>query len=313
MDGSPTRRGRKTTGGTQEGAMAGTRLAPRSPGLFLVAAALFVYAVVCIIPIVIVISTSLSSELQIQKSGYQLLPVDFSLDAYRMILYNWESVGRSYGISILITVVGTAMAVLITGSAGYTLANPDVKYRNALSLYFYVPTLISGGIVPWYLVNVTLGFRNNLLALVVPNLIFSVFNMYLVRNFMKGMPVSIRESARIDGANDVTIAFRLYFPLSLPVLGTITLFYALGYWNDWYNAVMLVDSQKMYPLQYMLFLIQSQIEAAKELELIGVYKKLPSDSYKMATVVITIGPIVLLYPFLQRYFVAGLTVGAVKG
>ena len=140
-----------------------------------------------------------------------------------------------------------------------------------------------------------------------------MFNVFLVRNFMAALPEAMRESAKIDGANDVRIALQIYFPLSLPVLATITLFYGLNYWNDWYNCIMLVSDTKLYPLQYLLFELQSRITEARELSQIGVNIMLPGEAFKMATVVVTVGPIVLLYPFLQRYFVKGITVGAVKG
>lgn len=285
----------------------------RSRGDYLIVIFLILYGIIAILPLILVLSTSFTDEQYIIEHGYQLFPAKPSVDAYRMILFNKQAVFTSYFVTILITFVGTTLAVTITGCAGYTLSNTDVRYRNVLALFFYIPTLITGGVVPWYFVNVSLGLKDNIFALIIPNLLFSVFNMYLVRNFMKGLPASLRESAKLDGANDITIAFRIYFPLAKSVLATITLFYALGYWNDWYNAVMLVDSRSLYPLQYMLFLIQSQIDAAKELEKIGIFSKLPGESYKMATVIITIGPIVLLYPFLQKYFVSGLTVGAIKG
>ena len=131
---------------------------------------------------------------------------------------------------------------------------------------------------------------------------------------MKGIPDSLMESAWIDGANDITIAFKIYFPLSLPVIATITLFYGLGYWNDWFNAIMLVESQRLYPVQYLLFRLQSEIGMLTELSQAGESDYVPpSESFKMATAIVTIGPIILLYPYLQRYFVRGLVVGSIKG
>jgi len=198
--------------------------------------------------------------------------------------------------------------------AAYALANKRVKYRNGWALYFYVTMVFSAGLVPWYIMCNTLGFRDNLQALIIPSLIFSPFNMFLTRNFMKGIPDSLMESAYIDGANDATIAFRIYLPLCLPVLATISLFYALGYWNSWFNAIMLVEDKKLFPLQYLLFEIRSttnMLASMQEGALSNVV--LPGESLKMATVVLTIGPIVLLYPQLQKYFVKGLVIGAIKG
>ena len=162
-----------------------------------------------------------------------------------------------------------------------------------------------------------LGLRDNFVALLIPNLLFSPFNMYLVRNYMSDMPGELRESAYIDGATDVHIFFKIYMPLSVPVLATVALFYGLAYWNDWWNAIMLVDDKELYPLQYLLLQLKSQIQMIKDMqEMMGRSipgQKAPSESLKMATSIITIGPIVLLYPFLQKYFVKGLVVGAVKG
>ena len=274
---------------------------------------LILYALVCVLPLIMVLSASFTSESILRSQGYALIPRGFTLDAYKLLYRQSPEVVSSYGLTILVTAVGTFLAVLISACTGYALANKDVYYRNALSMFLFLPTLISAGIVPWYMVNNLLGLRNNILALIVPRLMFSVFNVFLVRNFMAALPEAMRESAKIDGANDVRIALQIYFPLSLPVLATITLFYGLNYWNDWYNCIMLVSDTKLYPLQYLLFELQSRITEARELSQIGVNIMLPGEAFKMATVVVTVGPIVLLYPFLQRYFVKGITVGAVKG
>ncbi len=274
---------------------------------------LILYALVCVLPLIMVLSASFTSESILRSQGYALIPRGVTLDAYKLLYRQSPEVISSYGLTILVTAVGTFLAVLISACTGYALANKDVYYRNALSMFLFLPTLISAGIVPWYMVNNLLGLRNNILALIVPRLMFSVFNVFLVRNFMAALPEAMRESAKIDGANDVRIALQIYFPLSLPVLATITLFYGLNYWNDWYNCIMLVSDTKLYPLQYLLFELQSRITEARELSQIGVNIMLPGEAFKMATVVVTVGPIVLLYPFLQRYFVKGITVGAVKG
>ena len=274
---------------------------------------LILYALVCVLPLIMVLSASFTNESILRSEGYSLLPRGFTLDAYKLLYRQSPEVVSSYGLTIFVTVVGTFLAVLISACTGYALANKDVYYRGAISMFLFLPTLISAGIVPWYMVNNLLGLRNNILSLIIPRLMFSVFNVFLVRNFMAGLPEAMRESAKIDGANDVRIALQIYFPLSMPVLATITLFYGLNYWNDWYNCIMLVSDTKLYPLQYLLFELQSRITEARELSQIGVNIMLPGEAFKMATVVVTVGPIVLLYPFLQRYFVKGITVGAVKG
>jgi putative aldouronate transport system permease protein len=213
------------------------------------------------------------------------------------------------------TCVGVLLSLSITACAAYTLANRRVVIRNNLSIFFFFTTLFNGGMVPWYIICNSLGLRDNIWALIVPNLMFNCFNMFMIRNYILGIPESLMESALIDGAGDFTIAFKIYFPICMPVLAAVSLFIAIGYWNDWWNAIMLIDNKNLYPLQYFLFNIQSQIQMVKDLESTAGLSniKLPNESFKMATVVVTIGPIILLYPFLQRYFVKGLIIGAVKG
>lgn len=274
------------------------------------------FAVFCLLPLVLVVAVSFTDEEMIQIAGYSLFPKKLSLEAYKVIFTENVLVLNSYFISISVTVIGTFLAVVLTGMAGYTLANKTVVYRDKLSLFFFITMVFTAGIVPWYLMCRFLGLQNNFFALLVPNLIFNPFNLFLVRNYMRGIPDALREAAIIDGANDAQIAFHIYFPLALPVLAAITLFYGIGYWNDWWNAIMLVDNARLYPLQYLLFKLQSEISMLRDLEAMGVsegVKTMPMESIKMATVAITIGPIILLYPFLQRYFIKGLVIGSVKG
>ena len=275
-----------------------------------------IFAIFCVYPMLVVLGTSFSNESAIKSLGYSAIPRNFSLRAYELVFRKDNSIMRAYSVSGIVTLIGTFIAVIITGMGGFTLANKSVRYRGHLSMFFYITMLFNGGIVPWYMICTALGLKDNFPALIVPNLLFSVWNMFLIRNFMRTIPDSIIESARIDGANDIVIAFRIYFPLSMPVLATITLFAALGYWNDWWNAVMLIDTNRnLYPLQYMLFTLQSDIAALRRLQQMGIEIKVdpPAETLKMATVIVTIGPIVLLYPFLQRYFVKGLVMGSVKG
>lgn len=281
----------------------------------LISLGVVLFALLCLFPMILTFMVSITEETAIQRYGYSLFPKEISFYAYQLMFGRGSSVIRGYMISIFVTVVGTLGAVLITSLAAYTLANKRVQYRNLLNLFFFIPLVFSAGIVPWYLISVRLGLTNNLAALIIPSLLFNTFNMFLVRNFMEQLPDSLRESATIDGANDWTIASRIYFPLSLPVLATIALFYALGYWNDWWNAIMLVDDKKLYPIQYLLLQLKSQISMLRDLQFLSGTGNItpPSESLKMATAVITIGPIALLYPFLQRYYVEGLVVGSVKG
>jgi putative aldouronate transport system permease protein len=274
------------------------------------------YALFCALPMALALAVSFTAEESIIRDGYRFLPRQLSLYAYSLVFGAGSSVMRSYGVSILVTVLGTVTAVLITTMAAYALSNRQVRYRSALALFFYVTMVFTSGIVPWYLVCLRLGLKNNLLALVVPSLLFSPFNLFLVKNYMDGIPESLKESARIDGAGDITTAFVIYVPLSVPVLATVTLFYGLSYWNDWWNAIMLVDNRRLFPLQYLLLLLRSQVRMIQDLQLGSagaVTTTPPTESLKMATAMVTIGPIVMLYPWLQRFFIKGMVVGAIKG
>ncbi|MDR0910681.1 MAG: carbohydrate ABC transporter permease [Spirochaetaceae bacterium] len=286
----------------------------RNPGLtvlnyFLVG----LFAIVCIIPMLLVLSISLTSTDAIRRYGYQLWPREWSGEAYRLIFMGNSSVYQGYIVSVSVTVVGTILAVAITAMCAFALVNKNVQYRNKLAFYFFVPMVLSGGLVPWYLMCRNLKLIDNFWALVIPSLLFNPFNMFLCRNFMRDIPDSLMESAKLDGAQDFRICFQIYFPLSTPVIATVALFYGIAYWNDWFNAIMLVNKEDLFPLQYMLMKIQSEIEALKHVQPGVPVKNLPSDSLKMATAIVTIGPIILLYPYLQKYFVKGLIIGGVKG
>ena len=286
-----------------------------SLGNFLLGLFITLFSLLCLLPMILTVMVSISDESVILRNGYSFFPEKFSLYAYKLIFSGGSSVITGYLISIFVTVIGTLLAVLVTGLAAYTLANKNVVYRGALGMYFFIPMVFGSGIVPWYLICMSLGLRDNIFALIVPNLLFNTFNLFLVRNFMSGLPDSLRESATLDGANDAVIAFRIYFPLTVPALATVGLFYGLAYWNDWWNAVMLVDNKSLYPIQYLLLQLKSQINMLKDLQyLSGTTTALPpTESLKMATAIVTVGPIIVLYPFLQKYYVKGLVVGSVKG
>ncbi len=279
----------------------------------LVCLAVGLFAVFCVLPVLLVLAISFTSDASIKQYGYQLIPKEFSLEAYRLIFASNFALMKSYLVSGSVTVLGTLLATAITAMAGYAISNPDVKYRNGVAFYFFIPMVFNAGMVPWYLVCKQLNLVDNYFSLLIPSLVFSPFNMFLCRNFMAEIPRSLGESAKLDGANEFTVAFRIYFPLSKPVIATVALFYGVAYWNDWFNAIMLVNNSDLFPLQYMLYKIQSEIAALQRLSPGVPVKSLPGESLKMATAIVTIGPIVLFYPFLQKYFVKGLIIGGVKG
>jgi putative aldouronate transport system permease protein len=275
-------------------------------------------SICCLIPFLIVISGSFTSEQYILKHGFSLIPKDFSVQAYKVALNNPVAVFRAYGVTLSLTVVGTFLGLLITAMTAYVLTRKDFEWRNKVSFYFYFTTLFSGGLVPWYILMVKyFHLKDSYLALLLPPLL-SVFNMLVMKSYMSGIPDAITESAKIDGAGDFRIFAKLILPLAKPALATIGLFIALGYWNDWYNSMLFIQNEKLYSLQYFLYKIVNNVEAYKNIlsqtgGSVNVKIDMPSESLKMALTVIVTGPIILLYPFVQKYFVQGITIGAVKG
>lgn len=273
-------------------------------------------SMLCIIPFLLIISGSFMEEQAIIKNGFNIIPVPFSTEAYNTLFKFPKDLLNAYQVTLLVTVAGTVASLFLTAMAGYVLSRSDFKWRNKFSFFFYFTTLFSGGLVPWYIWCVQyLGLKNNsILAMTLPYM-FSVFNLIIMKNFMKNIPESIVESAKMDGASNFTIFIRFFLPLSKPALATIGLFTALGYWNDWYLCYMFVDNISFYSLQYYLYTILSSQDTLKRISSgtgLGM-ATVPTESMKMAMVVVATGPILLLYPFLQKYFVRGLTIGAVKG
>jgi putative aldouronate transport system permease protein len=276
------------------------------------------FALLCVLPFALLVAGSFSEEVSLLRYGYRLVPRRFSIEAYSFILSN-NVVFNSYRITILVTVIGTFLSILLTSGLAYSLSLPDLKYQNAISLFVYVTMLFSGGLVPYYiLIAKYLDLKDKIWVLIVP-LLVNPWNMFLLRNYFRYLPVSLAESARIDGANDIFILIRIVIPLSTPAIATIGLFYAIAYWNEWFLAVLFVDDKKLYPLQYLLIQIQKSITfyasgIAEDYGLASAATKvMPSYSSRMATACITIGPVVLLYPFVQKFFVRGLVLGAIKG
>lgn len=273
------------------------------------------FALICVIPFYLIVIASFTSEASLIRDGYPIIPTDFDLQSYLLCLKNPVSILKAYGTTIGVTVVGTLLAVLMATMTGYVLSRKDFPWRNGFSFFFFFTTLFSGGLVPWYMMCVRyLHMKNTYFALILP-LMFSVWNMIIAKTFMNGIPDAISESAKIDGANDITIFIKLILPLSKPLLATLGLFSALAYWNDWYNCMLFITEEDMFNLQYYLQRMLGSAEAMRIVaEKSGIaLPSVPLEGMKMAMTIIATGPIVLLYPFVQRYFVKGLTIGAVKG
>ena len=273
------------------------------------------FALVCIIPFFLIIASSFTSESYIIKNGYVLWPKEFSTSAYELIFKHPAKILRAYGVTAFVTIIGTALSVFVNAMTGYVLQRKDFRWRNIFSFYFFFTTLFSGGLVPWYILCVkTLHLKNTIWALIIPTIV-SVWNIILVKGFMGGIPGEITESAKIDGAGDFRIFVKLILPLSKPVVATIGLFTALAYWNDWYMCMLFIDKKELFDLQYLLYQLMGSIKALREIasqSTISV-SSMPIESTKMALTIVATGPIILVYPFVQKYFVKGLTLGSVKG
>lgn len=276
---------------------------------------ILLFSVICLIPFWLIIASSFESESQIIRNGFTLWPREFTLESYKLALENPMSIVRAYAVTIFITVVGTFLSVFVNVMTGYVLSRKDFYHRNQVSYFFFFTTLFSGGLVPWYILIVNyLKLKNSLLAIILPS-ILSVWYILLVKGFMQGIPHEITESAKIDGAGDFKIFWSLIIPLSKPVVATITLFAALQFWNDWYNCMLFISDNSLYTLQYFLHNLIQSARMVREMLTDATVEiaAIPIESMKMSLTVIVTGPIIFLYPFIQRYFVSGLTLGAVKG
>ena len=269
----------------------------------------------CLLPFILIISGSFTSQASIMTDGYQLIPKEFSLEAYEFLLEAPDDILRAYGVTIFVTVVGTLASLLVTSMAAYALAHKAFRYRNTVSFFFYFTTVFGGGLVPWYIFNIKyLHFKDNLISLILPTLV-NVTYLLILKSYMKNVPDAVYESAHLDGAGDWTIYWKIALPLNKAGLATVGLFTALNYWNDWYNAMLYIDNSKLYPLQYYLndILNKSQGMMAAAAQAGIPAAQVPTEPVKLAMTVVATGPILLLYPFLQKYFVKGVTIGAVKG
>lgn len=284
---------------------------------FIIITAISLFSLACLFPFIMVISGSLSSEKDIMDYGYTLWPKNITFDSYRILFLGSTRIFDAYGVSLFVTIAGTVLSLFVTSMGAYVMARRTFKYRNILSIYVIITMLFNGGLVPWYIICVRyLDLKDTLWALILP-MLANAFNMFLIRNFMLSIPEDMNESAKMDGAGEFKIFYRLIAPLSVPVLATVGLFVALSYWNDWFLGLMFVDKQELQPLQLLLRTLISNVEFLKSSSNASAMQRIsaqiPSESIKMALTVVTIGPIIFLYPFVQKFFVKGLMVGAVKG
>lgn len=274
----------------------------------------------CIIPMVFIIMISISSESSIAQHGYQFFPDDFSSAAYNFLITNMNMLLNAASISLVVTVLGTIMGLFLTISMGYVISRSDYRFRSFFTWIVFIPMIFNGGLISTYFINTTVfHLKDTIWALILPLLVNS-FHIIICKTYFKtSLPESIVESAKIDGASQFRIFFGIVLPICLPLLATIALFLSFAYWNDWWQAMLYINKTGLRPLQSLLYSIDRNVEyMLKNAATLGVsqtemLRTMPTESFRMAIAVVVILPISLAYPFFQRYFISGLTVGAVKG
>ena len=279
----------------------------------------FLLAASCIIPFIFVIIISLTSEQSLQMNGYRFWPEEWSIESYKYILSSGKEIMKAYGVTIFVTISGTLLGLVIMSTYGYALSRKTFAYRGFFTKLIFIPMLFSGGMVASYLVMVRfLQLKDSILALILP-LCVSSFNIIILRTFFRtSVPDAVIESARIDGASEMMLFIRIVLPIAIPGIATIGLFLTLAYWNDWFNAMLYIENPNLIPVQYMLIKMEKSMEflinnaTSMGTNAIEAASKMPQETVKMAIVVITTLPIMFAYPFFQKYFVNGLTIGAVK-
>jgi putative aldouronate transport system permease protein len=304
---------RKRKGGIAEF----TQIRPVTNAIFHVL--LFAFAAACVMPLLLIISISFSDELAIAKRGYKFIPDEFTLEAYRYIFLQGKMIGRALGMSVLVTALGTFVTLALTTTMGYVLSRREYRLHKVYHWLVFIPMVIGGGLVSSYVINTQLFHMGNTIwVLFIPGAVSS-FNVIICRTFFRSnVPDAVIDSAMIDGASQFTIYFRLILPLSLPVIATIGLFASFGLWNDWFTSLLYIGDMRLYTLQALLNKLLTDIDLlVKNADLVGVSSlemllRLPKEGARMAIAVIVVVPIACVYPFFQRYFISGLTIGAVK-
>lgn len=278
---------------------------------------IIITSIACLLPFLLIISASFTSNEAIVRDGYHLIPTEFSLEGYKTVFTFPTEVLKAYGVTISTTLIGTFTGLFFMTMAGYVLSRKDFKYRNGLSFFIYFTTLFGGGLVPWYiLITKYLNLLDSYAVLIVLNLM-TPFLIILMKNFIKSaVPEELFESAKIDGAGDFRIYWQIVLKLAMPGIATVGLFLALTYWNDWFTSSLFINDTSKYQLQFYLYNVVNSASFMAQMGAgtgISLGSDIPTESMKMAMAIIVTGPILFLYPFIQRFFVKGLTIGAVKG
>lgn len=271
---------------------------------------LLIFTLMCLIPFINVVSSSFATSAELTTRSFILIPRSFTLNAYKYIL-STPTIFRSIGVSIFVTVVGTFISMTLTSFMAYSLSRKYLHGRKVFNFLIVFTMLFSGGMIPSFILVQHLGLMDSLWSLILPSAV-SAYNMIIMRNFFQGIPDSLEESAKMDGCTDWGVFFKIILPLSLPSIATISLFYAVSYWNTYQNAILYISSANKWPIQILLrqiVLVSSGVDAdAASVDVVP-----PAQSVKMAVIVVATIPMLVVYPFIQKYFVKGALIGSVKG
>ncbi len=269
-----------------------------------------------LLPFLMIISVSFSDEAAVIKEGYSLIPREFTTAAYELVFSNPTQIIRSYGVTIFFSIIATALAVVVMGVMAYPLARPNYRHRGFVSFYVLFTMLFNGGMVPSYLlITKYLGMKDSIWVYILPGLV-SAYNLMIIRTNYKSLPNELVEAAKIDGAGEVFICFKIVMPLCKPVLASIGFLFFVNKWNDWNTAVLYIRDPNLYSLQYLLQKILREIQYLKTLASSGMLmgnEVFPAESFRYAMAVVAAGPVLCVFPFFQKYFTKGLTLGGVKG
>jgi putative aldouronate transport system permease protein len=271
----------------------------------------------CVIPFILLFVTSITDENYLIKQGYTFFPRDISVKAYEYLFRNSEIIFKAYGITILVTVIGTTACLFMGSLLAYAISRMDLPGNKIMSFLVVFTILFNGGLVPTYIIYTQyFQIKNTIWALIIPRLLMTGFNVLLMRTYFRtSIPPSLIESTKIDGAGEFKVFFKIIIPLSLPIMATIGLMSGLAYWNDWFNGLIYITDQKLFSLQVLLnqILMNIQFLANMDVGRSVSADTVPSVSARMAIAAVGVIPILVIYPFFQKYFVKGITIGAVKG
>ena len=273
------------------------------------------FALMCLLPVALTLSSSLTTEEAIYEHGYSLVPKVVSLQAYEIVFKSPKGLLNAFAVSMLLAVFGTALSLAVTSMTAYVIWRKDFPFKKQLSFFIYFTSIFAGGLVPLYIWLVRyLHLKNTIWALMLPNLT-SAWNILIFRSFLKSVPDSLVESAKIDGAGDFWIFLKIIMPISTPGLAVVGMFQALYYWNDWYLAMLYIDTDKLYPLQFFLYKVLNNLQALQNaIASSGIpIPDMPSQTLKMAITMLVALPVFFVFPVIQRYLVKGITIGSVKG